>query len=129
MTVLTGSKIADPSPRYLLSSAGAVGEAEQPGRPERVLPWAQGVRTAARLAGLLLGVSGVLLGLGVVWTQLARALPLTEVLDRPRAVPALLLIGAGLGLLRAGRHAGSAPETREPVSAFPPDDFASPGDV
>jgi hypothetical protein len=61
-----------------------------------------------RLAGFVLGSIGLLLGLGVVWTQLARALPLAALLHHPRALRAMLFTGAGLGLLLVGRLAGGS---------------------
>jgi hypothetical protein len=51
------------------------------------------------LAGLVLAGVGLLLGLAIVWTQLARALPLAPLLHHPRALRAALLTGAGLLLL------------------------------
>jgi len=101
MTASTGTKIVDPSGPYMLASARAVEDGERSRKPATAHPW---VRTAVQLGGLVLGGSGLLLGLGVVWTQLARALPLGELLDRPRAVPALLLVIGGLGLLLVGRR-------------------------
>ena len=49
-----------------------------------------------------------MLGLAVVWTQLARALPLTGLLHHPRTWRALLAIGAGLVLILG-------PRTRRPA--------------
>jgi hypothetical protein len=103
----------------------SVEDRERSWKPVTAPPW---VRIAVRLGGLVLGGSGLLLGLGVVWTQLARALPLAELLDRPRAVPAMLLVSAGLGLLLAARR-GSPIVPRVPRPDSPPGDSSSPGDV
>ncbi len=48
------------------------------------LPAVARIRTAVQLAGLALGGVGRVLGSGVVWTRLARALPLAELLHGRR---------------------------------------------
>ena len=104
MAALTWSTVTELSARYLLSFVRTVREREhlrRPGLP--VGPWVQGVRTMVWLAGFVLGSIGLLLGLGVVWTQLARALPLPALLHHPRALRAMLFTGAGLGLLLVAR--------------------------
>jgi hypothetical protein len=102
MTAATGNKTAGPGARYLHSAAGVAGEAlPQPGISAPGWVWA--VQTAVQLAGLALGAAGVVLGLAVVWTQLARALPLAALLHHPRALRATMLTVAGLGLLLFGR--------------------------
>jgi hypothetical protein len=88
----------------------------RPGLPAG--PWVQRVRTMVWLAGFVLGGIGLLLGLGVVWTQLARALPLAALLHHPRAVRAMLFTGAGLGLLLVGRL-GAGSRRRRVGSGWP----------
>jgi hypothetical protein len=116
MTASTGTKIVDPSDPCVLASVNAVEDGERSWKPATGHPW---VRTAVQLVGLVLGGSGLLLGLGVVWTQLARALPLAELLDRPRAVPALLLVVGGLGLFLAGRHGATISTARSSARLLP----------
>jgi hypothetical protein len=96
MTVLARSKLAELCAGYLLAHVARVGERE---RPQHV----QWLRTAVLLAGLALAGAGLVLGLAVVWTQLARALPLTALLHHPRALRATMLTVVGLGLLLLGR--------------------------
>ena len=63
---------------------------------------------AGRLVAIVLGALalslGLLLGVGALWVQLARALPLAELVVHPAAVRAMMLAGAGLGLLLLGRR-------------------------
>jgi hypothetical protein len=106
MMVLTGTKIAEPNARHPFSPGRAVSEYEHQGLPAS--PWLHGIRTAVQLAGLVLGGVGLLLGLAVIWTQLARALPLGTVIHHPRALRAMLLTGAGLGTLVLGRRGGGS---------------------
>ncbi len=75
-------------------------------------------RASLRLAGLALGAVGLALGVGVIWTQLARALPLGELVHHPRAVRAMLVAGAGLGLLFLGRRGSPRPQSRQLVGSF-----------
>ena len=44
------------------------------------------------------------MGAGVLWTQLARALPLVGLIHHARTVRALVLVAAGIGLLLLGRR-------------------------
>lgn len=72
---------------------------------------AQQLRMAVLLAGLVAGGAGLVLGLAVVWTQLARALPLAGLLHHPRALRATSLTILGLGFVLFGRG-GSRPRGR-----------------
>jgi|SRR5215813_8711112 len=96
MVVLTGTKGAESSARFPFSGVRTVSD-------DALLRW---VRTAAQLAGLVLGGAGLLLGLAVIWTHLARGLPLATLVHHHRALRAMLLTGAGLGFLLFGRRAG-----------------------
>jgi hypothetical protein len=114
MAAVTVSNVAELSARYLLSLVRAVRDGEHLWRLE--LPAGPWVRTVVRLVGFVLAGIGLLLGLGVVWTQLARALPLAALLHHPRALRSMLLTGAGLGLLLVGRlslRKGGGPVTRQ----------------
>ena len=82
--------------------------------------WAPGARDVIRLAGLALVVTGLLLGLAALWLQLGRALPLVELLHHPRAVQAMLMSGAGLGLLFLGRTRADVSQRPPGVSDSPP---------
>jgi hypothetical protein len=97
MTVLARSKLPDLHAGYLLAHVARVGERRRPQH-------AQWLRTVVLLAGLVVAGAGVVLGLAVVWNQLARALPLTGVLHRPRAWRALLTTVAGLVLVALARR-------------------------
>lgn len=101
MAVLTGSKTAEPRARQLLSLACAA-SLRRPSLPS--VQWVPRARAAMQLAGLALVAVGLLVGFGALWVQLARALPLAELLHHPRAVRAMLIFGAGLGLLFLGRR-------------------------
>jgi hypothetical protein len=101
MAVWTGSKTAEPRARQLLS-LGCAASLRRPSLPS--VQWVARARAAMQLAGLALVAVGLLLGLGALWVQLARALPLAELLHHPRAVRAMLIAGAGLGLLFLGRR-------------------------
>jgi hypothetical protein len=96
MTVLARSKLPELHAGYLLAHAAA---ADERGRSRRA-PW---LRTAALLAGLIVTGTGLVFGLALVWTQLARALPLTALLHHRRSWRVLLAIGAGLVLVLAPR--------------------------
>ena len=72
MAVLTGSNTADPRARQLLPPVCA-SSLRLPRLPS--VQWMPCARATVRLAGVVLGAIGLALGLGVVWTQLARALP------------------------------------------------------
>jgi hypothetical protein len=110
MTAVTGNKLAGPSARYLQPGAGLDGGTLR--HPGISAPgWVRAARTAVLLAGLALVGVGLVLGLAVVWTQLARALPLAALLHRPRALRATMLIVLGLGLVLLGRG-GSRPRRR-----------------
>jgi hypothetical protein len=108
MTAATGNKTTGPSARYLHWGAGVAGEALR--HPGISAPgWVRTVQTAVQLAGLAIGVAGLVLGLAVVWTQLARALPLVALLHHPRALRATILTVAGLGLVLFGRRGSRLP--------------------
>jgi hypothetical protein len=79
---------------------------------------AEGTRQAVRIAGLVLVALGLLLGLCALWVQLARALPLAELLHHPRALRAMILAGAGLGLLLMGRRRPPSRNGVAPASAM-----------
>jgi hypothetical protein len=123
MAVLTGSKTAEPRTRQLLSLACAA-SLRRPSLPS--VQWVPRARAAMQLAGLALVAVGLLVGFGALWVQLARALPLAELLHHPRAVRAMLIAGAGLGLLflgrrgpasRSGRGSGAAGRRTGPESS------------
>jgi hypothetical protein len=59
------------------------------------------IRRPLRRVGLGMMASGVLLALGTVYAQLARALPLTELPGDFRAIPAIILLGVGMLVLIA----------------------------
>jgi hypothetical protein len=101
MTVLARSKLPELDAGYLLAHVAGAGERERSQR-------AQWLRTAILLAGIVVSGAGLVLGLSVVWTQLARALPLTGLLQHRRTWRALLAIGAGLVLILG-------PRTRRPA--------------
>jgi len=92
MTVLARSKLPGLDAGYLLAHVAGAGERERSQH-------ARWLRTAVLLAGLVLSGAGLVLGLALVWTQLARALPLTALLHHPRTWRALLAIAAGLVLV------------------------------
>jgi hypothetical protein len=108
MTAATGNKTTGPSARYLHWGAGVAGEALR--HPGISAPgWVRTVQTAVQLAGLAIGVAGLVLGLAVVWTQLARALPLVALLHHPRALRATILTVVGLGMFLFGRSGSRLP--------------------
>jgi hypothetical protein len=100
MTVITGSKGAT-------LHAGPVLSRDQHPHPYLRGALTEGLRAVALTAGLVLAGAGLVLGIAVVWTQLARALPLAALLHHARAGRAAVLLGAGAGFLllgRRGRH-------------------------
>jgi hypothetical protein len=66
--------------------------------------WMQAALMVVQLVGLALATAGVLVGVGVLWTQLARALPLVGLFHHARALRALVLVASGIGLLALGRR-------------------------
>jgi hypothetical protein len=100
MPALTGSKVVEPSARVSLPGLG--GGALYQDLP--AFPWVQAALMVVRLAGLALATGGFLVGVGVLWTQLARALPLVGLFHHARALGALVLLVAGVGLLVLGRR-------------------------
>ena len=101
MTVITGSKGA------ALHAGPVLSREQHPRRPDLPGTWTEGLRAVALAAGLVLAGAGLVLGIAVVWTQLARALPITALLHHARAGRAVVLLGAGVGSLllgRRGRH-------------------------
>jgi hypothetical protein len=100
MTVITGSKGAT-------LHAGPVLSPDQHPHPYLRGALTEGLRAVALTAGLVLAGAGLVLGIAVVWTQLARALPLAALLHHARVGRAAVLLGAGVGFLllgRRGRH-------------------------
>ena len=76
--------------------------------------WAPGSGATFRWTGLAFVVLGFVFGLGAILAQLAWALPLAELPAHPRALPAMVLTVAGIGLLLiehrrrpSSRHTGS----------------------
>jgi hypothetical protein len=57
-----------------------------------------------QLVGLSLATAGFLVAVGVLWTQLARALPVVGLLHHARALRAVVLVAGGIGLLVLGRR-------------------------
>ena len=102
MTVLARSKLPELDAGYLLAHVAGAGERQRSQRA-RV---GSGPRSC--LTGIVVSGAGLVLGLSVVWTQLARALPLTGLLQHRRTWRALLAIGAGLVLILG-------PRTRRPA--------------
>jgi len=101
MTVLARSKLPELDAGYLLAHVAGAGERER----SQHVRW---LGTAILLVGIVVSGAGLVLGLSVVWTQLARALPLTGLLQHRRTWRALLAIGAGLVLILG-------PRTRRPA--------------
>jgi len=66
--------------------------------------WTQGALMALQVVGLALATAGFLVGMGVLWTHLARALPLVGLLHHARALRAVVLVAGGIGLLVLGRR-------------------------
>jgi hypothetical protein len=85
--------------------------------------WVPDAREAMQLAGVVLVGAGLLLGFGALWVQLARALPLDELLHRPQSARAMLVAGAGLGLLFLGRRGSASPNGRAGLPTRPHDDW------
>ena len=100
MPALTGSKVAEPSARASLPGVGGGGALYQ----LPAVPWRQAALVAVQLVGLVLTAGGFLIGMGVLWCHLARALPLVELLHHARALRAATLTTAGIGLLALGRR-------------------------
>jgi hypothetical protein len=99
MPALTGSKVAEPSARASLPGVGGGALYQLP-----AVPWTQAALVAVQLVGLVLTLGGFLIGMGVLWVHLARALPLVELLHHARALRAATLTTAGIGLLALGRR-------------------------
>src|SRR5262245_20249584 len=95
MTVLASTKPPELQAGYLLAHVVRVDERDHPQHEH----W---LRTVRLLAGLALVGAGLVLGLAVVWNQLARALPLAALLHCPRALRAAVLLVFGLGLVLLG---------------------------
>lgn len=105
MAVFTSSRLPGATGGQLLSRGDAARDHESPRQPR--LPrveWVERARPIVQMAGLVLVAVGLLLALGALWIQLARALPLAPLLHHPRVLRAMILAGAGLGLLLMGRH-------------------------
>lgn len=100
MSVLTGSRVAGSSAPVSLPGLGG-------GALYQDLPafrWVQAALMLVQLLGLALATGGFLMGVGVLWTQLARALPLIGLFHHARALRALVLLVVGTGLLVLGRR-------------------------
>jgi len=93
MAVFTSSRVLGSSERLMARACGA---------RDRVSPRIEWTRPAIRMVGLVLVGLGLVLGLADLWVQLARALPVAELLHCPRFMRAMVLTGAGLGLLLIG---------------------------
>jgi len=100
MPALTESKVVEPSPRAsFLGRGGSALYQELP-----AFLWTQAALMLMQVVGLALATAGLLVGVGVLWTQLARALPLVGLLHHPRALRAVVLVAGGIGLLVLGRR-------------------------
>jgi hypothetical protein len=105
MAVFTSHRLAEPRTRRLPSRVCTASDRESSRQVGFLrVEWSEWGRSAARMAGLALVALGALIGLGAVWVQLARALPLGELLHHPRALRAIALAGGGVGLLLLGRR-------------------------
>ena len=104
MPTLTESKVVEPSGRASFTGLGGDGLYQL-----AVFAWTQTALMAVRLIGLVLATAGVLIGVGVLWAQLARALPLVGLFHHARTLRALVLVAGGIGLLLLGRR-------RSPIS-------------
>jgi hypothetical protein len=98
MTALAGSKVAEPSARASLPGLAGGALYQLP-----AVPWTQAALVAVQLVGLVLIAGGFLIGIGVLWVHLARALPLVGLLHHARALRAATLTAAGIALLALGR--------------------------
>jgi hypothetical protein len=99
MPTLTESKVVEPSGRASFTGLGGDGLYQL-----AAFAWAQAALMAVQLVGLALATGGFLIGVGVLWTQLARALPLVELFHHARALEAVVLVATGIGLLVLGRR-------------------------
>jgi hypothetical protein len=100
MPALTESKVVEPRVRASCTDLG--GRALY--REVATFSWTQAALMAVRLVGLALATGGFLIGVGVLWTHLARALHLARLFHRARALRAIVLVAAGSGLLVFGRR-------------------------
>jgi hypothetical protein len=100
MPALTESKVVEPSPRASFPALG--GSALYQELP--ALLWTKAALMLMQVVGLTLATAGFLVGVGVLWTQLARALPLVGLLHHARALRAVVLVAGGIGLLVLGRR-------------------------
>ena len=100
MPALIESKVVEPSARA--SFPGLGGGSLYQELP--AFPWTRAALMAVQLAGLALATAGSLIGVGVLWTQLARALPIVGLLHHLRALRAVALVAAGVGLMALGRR-------------------------
>ena len=100
MPALTESKVVEPSARASFPGLGGSTLYQE----LSAFPWTQAALMVVQLVGLGLATGGVLIGVGVLWTQLARALPLVGLLHHVRTLRAVALVAAGLGLVALGRR-------------------------
>jgi hypothetical protein len=99
MPTLSESKVVEPSGRASFTGLGGDGLYQL-----AAFAWVQAALMAVQVVGLALATGGFLIGVGVLWTQLARALPLVGLLHHARALRALVLVAGGIGLLLLGRR-------------------------
>jgi len=99
LPALTESKVVEPSGRTSYRGLGGDGMYQL-----AAFAWTQAAPMVLQVAGLALATAGFLMGAGVLWTQLARALPLVGLIHHARTVRALVLVAGGIGLLLLGRR-------------------------
>ena len=99
MPALTESKVMEPSGRASFSGLGGDGMYQL-----AASAWPQAALMVLQVVGLALATAGFLIGVGVLWSQLARALPVVGVLRHARALRAVVLVAGGIGLLVLGRR-------------------------
>ena len=99
MPALTESKVVEPSGRSSFRGLGGDGMYQL-----AAFAWTQAALMVLQVVGLVLATAGFLMSVGVLWTQLARALPLVGLIHLARTVRALVLVAGGIGLLLLGRR-------------------------
>jgi hypothetical protein len=104
MPTLTESKVVEPSGRASFTGLGGDGLHQLAAFAWAQAALMQAALMAVQLVGLALATGGFLIGVGVLWTQLARALPLVELFHHARALEAVVLVATGIGLLVLGRR-------------------------
>jgi hypothetical protein len=99
MPALTESKVVEPSGRASFPGLGGDGMYRL-----AASAWTQAVPMVLQVVGLALATAGSLIAVGVLWSQLARALPVVGLLHQARALRAVVLVAGGIGLLVLGRR-------------------------